>query len=91
MEIGDWAATRDLNAIYGQIRALGLEANLAELEAFGFTVIEGALSPDLTRRLRGAVLTWRTRPSLRRSSSPPTSSSRTRCSRKRCLTPSRWR
>ena len=56
MEIGDWAATRDLNRIYGDIRALGLETNLAELEAFGFTVIEGALSPDLTKRLRGAVL-----------------------------------
>jgi len=43
MEIGDWAATRDLNRIYADIRALGLETNLAELEAFGFTVIEGAL------------------------------------------------
>jgi hypothetical protein len=62
MEIGDWAATRDLNRIYADIRALGLETNLAELEAFGFTVIEGALSPDLTRRLRGAVLTaWEER------------------------------
>jgi hypothetical protein len=56
MEIGDWAATRDLNGIYADIRRLGLETNLAELEAFGFTVIEGALSPNLTRRLRGAVL-----------------------------------
>jgi hypothetical protein len=56
MEIGDRAATRDLNRIYGEIRALGLETNLAELEAFGFTILEGALSPDLTRRLRGAVL-----------------------------------
>jgi Phytanoyl-CoA dioxygenase (PhyH) len=62
MQIGDWAATRDLNRIYGDIRALGLESNLAELEAFGFTVIEGALSPDLTRRLRGAVLeAWEAR------------------------------
>jgi ectoine hydroxylase-related dioxygenase (phytanoyl-CoA dioxygenase family) len=56
MEIGDWAATRDLNQIYGDIRALGLETNLAELEAFGFTVVEDALSPELTRELRGAVL-----------------------------------
>jgi hypothetical protein len=32
------------------------------LEAFGFTVIEGALSPDLTARLRGAVLgAWEAR------------------------------
>src|SRR5215471_17754484 len=56
MQIGDWAATKDLNRVYGEIRALGLETNLAELEAFGFTVIEGALSPELTLRLRGAVL-----------------------------------
>src|SRR5580704_429090 len=62
MEIGDWAATRDLNRIYGDIRALGLETNLAELEAFGFTVIEGALSPELTLRLRRAVLdAWEAR------------------------------
>lgn len=62
MEIGDWAATRDLNGVYADIRALGLETNLAELEAFGFTVIEGALSPDLTLRLRRAVLdAWEAR------------------------------
>src|SRR5579864_3329607 len=62
MEIGDWAATRDLNRIYRDIRDLGLETNLAELEAFGFTVIEGALPPDLTRRLRDAVLSaWEQR------------------------------
>ena len=96
MQIGDWAATRDLNRIYGDIRAFGLETNLAELEAFGFTVIEGALSPDLTTRLRGAVLdAWEERHGRKldleheteltaRWSSPPTCSSRTRCSRKRC-------
>ena len=62
MEIGDWAATRDLNRVYGDIRSLGLESNLAELEAFGFTVIEGALPPDLTKRLRSAVLdAWEAR------------------------------
>ena len=56
MQIGDWTATPDLNRIYAEIRALGLETNLAELEAFGFTVIENALSPELTARLREAVL-----------------------------------
>ena len=56
MEIGDWGATRELNEIYRQVRDLGLETNLAELEAFGFTVIEGALSPDLTDDLRSAIL-----------------------------------
>ena len=56
MEIGDWSATRDLNELYHQIRDLGLETNLAELDAFGFTVVEGALSPELTERLRSAVM-----------------------------------
>ena len=56
MEIGDWSATRELNQIYREIRELGLESNLAELEAFGFTVIEGALSPELTGELRDAIL-----------------------------------
>jgi hypothetical protein len=56
MEIGDWSATQDLNDLYREIRTLGLETNLAELEAFGFTVIEGALSPEVTRDLRDAVL-----------------------------------
>ena len=56
MDIGDWTATRELGEIYGQIRDLGLETNLAELEAFGFTVIESALSPALTDELKGAIL-----------------------------------
>lgn len=56
MDIGDWTATEDLNGLYRGIRDLGLESNLAELEAFGFTVIENALSPETTRDLRDAVL-----------------------------------
>ncbi len=56
MDIGDWRATKDLNGVYRQIRALGLETNVAELEAFGFTIIEGALSPELTADLRDAIL-----------------------------------
>jgi hypothetical protein len=56
MEIGDWHSTRDLNDLYRHIRALGLEANVAELDAFGFTVVEGALSPQLTKALREAVV-----------------------------------
>jgi ectoine hydroxylase-related dioxygenase (phytanoyl-CoA dioxygenase family) len=56
MDIGDWRSTRDLNDLYRQIRGLGLETNLAELDAFGFTVIENALSPDLTASLRDAVM-----------------------------------
>ncbi len=55
MEIGDWNATRGLNEIYRSIRAMGLEANLAELDAFGFTVIESAASKELVERLKTAI------------------------------------
>ena len=34
---------------------MGLETNLAELDAFGFTVIEGAASPELVERLKAAI------------------------------------
>ncbi|HEY3949501.1 phytanoyl-CoA dioxygenase family protein [Phenylobacterium sp.] len=56
MEIGDWTATPDLNDIYREIRALGLETNLAELEAYGFTVIEGALDAATTQALKAKIL-----------------------------------
>jgi len=56
MQIGDWAATPDLKDIYREIRELGLETNLAELEAFGFTVIEGALSPDEVEATRDKII-----------------------------------
>ncbi len=56
MDIGNWSATPDLVDIYRDIRAAGLESNLAELEAFGFTVIENALSPDEVKALRGRII-----------------------------------
>jgi ectoine hydroxylase-related dioxygenase (phytanoyl-CoA dioxygenase family) len=56
MDIGDWSATRDLNEVYREIRALGLETNLAELEAFGFTVIEGALDDGQVEAMRAVIL-----------------------------------
>jgi phytanoyl-CoA dioxygenase PhyH len=39
MEIGDWKATQGLNETFRHARELGLEPNLLELEAFGFTVV----------------------------------------------------
>jgi ectoine hydroxylase-related dioxygenase (phytanoyl-CoA dioxygenase family) len=45
MEIGEWRATRDLNDVYRDIRSL-----------VGFTVIEDALAPELTERLREAIV-----------------------------------
>ena len=56
MDIGDWHATRDLNGLYREIRRLGLETNLAELDAFGFTIVPDALSPALTKRLLDTTL-----------------------------------
>lgn len=40
MEIGTWKAAPEICATFRQARALGLESNIAELEAFGFTVVE---------------------------------------------------
>jgi ectoine hydroxylase-related dioxygenase (phytanoyl-CoA dioxygenase family) len=56
MHIGDWKATSGLNEAYLRIRELGLEANVAELDAFGFTIIEHAAPPALVDRLRAAIL-----------------------------------
>jgi len=56
MEIGDWSACPDLVDVYRNLVDLGLQANLAELEAFGFTVVEGALEPDQTRVMRDRIV-----------------------------------
>lgn len=56
MDIGDWQATRDLNGLYRELREFGLETNVAELDAFGFTIVRDALAPELTGQLRDAVL-----------------------------------
>ena len=39
MEIGDWRATPVVGPVYKRIRELGLEQNVAELDAFGFTIL----------------------------------------------------
>ena len=39
MEIGDWETAKNLKPIYEEIRALDLEQNLAEHDAFGFTYV----------------------------------------------------
>jgi len=48
VEIGDWRSTRHLNHLYQQIREMGLETNLAELDAFGFTIIEPGVAAPLS-------------------------------------------
>ena len=39
MEIEDWECAGALPLLYRELKELGLEANIAELEAFGFTVV----------------------------------------------------
>ena len=58
MEIGDWKATAELNQVYRRARELGVETNLAELEAFGFTVVEPEkVAPnDFAKRMLDALL-----------------------------------
>lgn len=57
MEIGDWKATQELNQVYRKARELGIETNLAELEAFGFTVIEPEIAapPGFAARMLEAT------------------------------------
>jgi ectoine hydroxylase-related dioxygenase (phytanoyl-CoA dioxygenase family) len=58
MEIGNWKATAELNEIYREARALGIETNLMELEAFGFTIVEPEkVAPRaFTKRMLDATL-----------------------------------
>ena len=57
MEIGDWKATEGLNEIVRKAREHGLESNLFELEAFGFTVVPPykAAPKEFIDRLRDAA------------------------------------
>jgi ectoine hydroxylase-related dioxygenase (phytanoyl-CoA dioxygenase family) len=58
MEIGKWPTAGYLNDLYPELRQLGLESNLAELAAFGFTVLppEKVGPASLTHRLLETVL-----------------------------------
>jgi ectoine hydroxylase-related dioxygenase (phytanoyl-CoA dioxygenase family) len=54
MEIGDWKTVAGMAQTYRQARDLGIETNIAELEAFGFTVIDPektAAAPDFAPRM----------------------------------------
>lgn len=56
MDIGDWPATRGFNELYRELRQRGLEPRIAELEAFGFTVIPDVLEPASVSRLRDRMI-----------------------------------
>jgi ectoine hydroxylase-related dioxygenase (phytanoyl-CoA dioxygenase family) len=49
MDIGDWKSVAGMAEVYRRARDFDLEPNIAELEAFGFTVIE----PDKTGAPKG--------------------------------------
>ena len=59
MDIGNWKSMAGMAETYRQARELGLETNLAELEAFGFTVVDpektGA-APDFAARMLAKVM-----------------------------------
>jgi Phytanoyl-CoA dioxygenase (PhyH) len=40
MDIGDWQASKELNKVFADVRELDLVSNIAELEAYGFTIVE---------------------------------------------------
>ncbi|HVP84881.1 MAG TPA: phytanoyl-CoA dioxygenase family protein [Rhizomicrobium sp.] len=57
MEIQNWKTTAGINENYKQIRELGLESYVAELDTFGFTVVppEKAAPPGFAQKLHDAV------------------------------------
>jgi hypothetical protein len=63
MEIRDWDTTKELSEIYRDVRKLGLEQNIAEHDAFGFTVVppEKVGPPAFSQRLLEAILTYHER------------------------------
>ena len=50
------AAKTPRERVFNEIRRLGLERNVLELQENGLTLVEGALSPDMVERLRGGIL-----------------------------------
>jgi hypothetical protein len=58
MDIGDWQVEGHRTELFRELRLLGLEPHLAELDAFGFTVVtpEHAGTADLAARTLEAVL-----------------------------------
>jgi ectoine hydroxylase-related dioxygenase (phytanoyl-CoA dioxygenase family) len=58
MDIGDWPTTSELNDTWRDAAKLGLIENLAELDAFGFTVVppDKVAAEALTDRLARALL-----------------------------------
>jgi len=56
MDIGEWPSSRFLNGLYKTIRDKGLESNVAELEAFGFTILPKVLTPGQVEEIKGTIV-----------------------------------
>jgi hypothetical protein len=58
MEIGQWKTTRGVNGVYNQLKTLGLESYVAELDTYGFTIVppELAAPAGFADRLRDAII-----------------------------------
>jgi ectoine hydroxylase-related dioxygenase (phytanoyl-CoA dioxygenase family) len=58
MKIDDWESADTLPKLYRELQELGLELNVAELEAFGYTIVPPELvgPPDLHSAVRAALL-----------------------------------
>lgn len=58
MEVGDWSSTRLMSPLFRQLRELGLETCIAEMEAFGFTILEPGRAAPVERvmQLRDRLL-----------------------------------
>ena len=57
MEIGEWKSAGSVAPLYNELKQLGLESNIAELESFGFTVVppEKVGPPELCEEIREAL------------------------------------
>ena len=58
MKIGNWESAESMPMLYRELRELGLETNIAELEAFGFTVVppEKVAPPEFLEAAKKALL-----------------------------------
>ncbi len=57
VQIGDWKSAGSVAPLYCELKELGLETNIAELDAFGFTVVppEKVGPPEFCREVRAAL------------------------------------
>ncbi len=58
MKIEDWESAESMPMLYRELQQLGLETNIAELEAFGFTVVppEKVAPPEFHEEVKEALL-----------------------------------